>query len=520
MPLPTIINYGLYGLVALFGLIGLLLGFSRGFSRQSVRFVFVAASFAISFVLFGAIYPALYSIVEGKTLADIAVKYGIGLSEAIQKIAVCIKGDTAVYIASIPLAMVVFPFGFVLTFFIVIGLLTFPYIAVCGALGFGSKYNTFITRFLGGAVGLVQGVLISLLVLMPIDGIIDVANEAVTHAEERHPDSQNAVTIGNIYHQNLDGVVNNPVLKFADDSFGFVYDKFSTITVEGDNVSVKEIADDMFELFVLYGDLGADFNFKALTEDNKVVINKMLDCFGEDHLMTAIVSGALSSVGKATTNGAVVIQVSEPMLSLYMAFLDVCATCDSTTVEGDLETLAEVYYLFSDEGMLQAGTVSSMFASFLTLDAEGNSAFKRMVAILDKNPRFHVMSETCTRVSMELLLKNSGVDKDVAETMNNVKGGINEVVALDKNDFDTEEEYKAEVNKGITETLKDNGISLSDKKVDELTDYVVENYGDKTEISDAEFLDFMAKYYDTYGKSDGVGGTPEGGEDTPEDSLE
>lgn len=507
MVLPVIINYALYGIVAVFAFIGLWFGFTRGFKRQTVRFLFIAASFGLSFALFSAIYPWLYSLVEGKTLADVAAMYGIGLDENLTKIATCIMGDTVVYVAAIPLAMVVFPVGFLILFLLITLALTFLYITVCGALGFGSKYNTPLTRILGGAVGALQGVLIALLILMPVDGIVDVSTVAITHAEQEHPDSANAIAIGNVYHQNVDPVRDNLVLKFSDDCFGFVYDKFSTIEVEGEKANVTEVADDMFELFVLYGDLGVDFNYKSLDEEEKQIIDKMIDCFGDDRLMTAIAAGGLSAVGKASQNGALVIQASEPMLSLLLAYLDVCATTTSATVEDDLHTLSKVYYLFSDEGILLADSVNSMFASFLILDENGSSTFKRMTAILDENPRFLGMSNTCSEVAMNMLLHNSGMsDANVSEKVESVKGGINNVVALNKEDYATEEEYKADVNKGITDTLTENGIAMSEEKIDELTDFVIENYGDKSEISDDEFLDFMSKYYDTYAKSDG--GTP------------
>ena len=508
MVLPVIINYALYGIVAICTFIGLWFGFSRGFKRATVRFLFIALSFGLSFALFSAIYPWLYSLVDGKTLADVAATYGINLDENLTRIMSCIEGDTVVYVSAIPLAIAVLPVGFLVVFLLVTLALTFLYITVCGALGFGSKYNTPLTRILGGAVGAIQGALIALLILMPVDGIVDVATVAITHAEQEHPDSANAVAIGNVYHQNLDGVVTNPVLKFSDDCFGFVYDRFATLKVEGEDASIIDIADDMFELFVLYGDLGADFNYKLLTEEDKIIIDKMLDCFCHDRLMAAIAAGGLSAVGKASQNGALVIQTGEPMLSLLMAFLDICSTWDINTVEGDLKTLSQVYYLFSDEGLLLADGVNSMFASFLTLDENGSSTFKRMTAILDQNPRFIVMSNTCSKVAMDLLLQNSGFNNsNVAEKVESVKDGINSVVGLDKNDYATEEEYKADVNKGITETLTENGISMSEEKIDELTDFVIGNYGDKTEISDDEFLDFMSKYYDTYAK--GGSGLPD-----------
>ena len=86
MDLPTIINYALYGIVAVFAFIGIWFGFTRGFKRQTVRFLFIGLSFGLSFALFSAIYPWLYSLADGKTLADVMMKYGIGLSEHLMKI--------------------------------------------------------------------------------------------------------------------------------------------------------------------------------------------------------------------------------------------------------------------------------------------------------------------------------------------------------------------------------------------------------------------------------------------------
>ena len=218
MTLPAIINIAVYGIVAVFALIGFLLGFKRGFKRQTVKFLFICASFGLSYALFSALYPWLYGLVAGKTLAGLMSTYGIGLGESLMKIFECINGDLAVYAAAIPLAMVVFPIAFLIFFLLITLALNFLYIPLCGALGFGSKYNTLLTRIIGGAIGIIQGALIALLVLMPVDGLLDISNFAITNAEKEHPDSTNAVTIANVYHQNLDSVINNPALKFSDAS--------------------------------------------------------------------------------------------------------------------------------------------------------------------------------------------------------------------------------------------------------------------------------------------------------------
>jgi hypothetical protein len=86
------------------------------------------------------------------------------------------------------------------------------------------------------------------------------------------------------------------------------------------------------------------------------------------------------------------------------------------------------------------------------------------------------------------------------ETVDSVKNGLNDVYSIDKDSYATEEEYKAAVSLSLEETLNKNGIGLSEEELSELTDTVVDTMGEHDgEISDAELVEFMTRYYNVYG---------------------
>ena len=408
MPLSEILNLSVYALVAGLAGIGVLLGFVRGISRQTMKFITVAVAFMVSLVICTGAYEWIHSYLEGKTMLDLTNKLGITLSEQMSALAGALEGEEAVYILAVPLTVVIIPLMFIGIFFVVAGILIVPYIMVCGVLGFTNSANSFATRVLGAILGALQGLLIAVVILVPVAGILETAQEAVTVAERDHKDFKNTQQISELYHTNLDKIAQNPVLNIADDHFGFIYDRFITIDVEGEPINVHTVVDDAVELYVYYGELdkGEGVDYKNLTEENKQIIDQMIDSFGDDKLMTIIVSKVFAAGGKATETGAFQLGIDEPLNTLLTSLLKVFATSDETNIEGDIHTFAEVYYLLSDEGVMASPDIEVMFSAFLTLDENGNSAFKRLSMILDKNPRFAGLSETLSKVAMDITMQS------------------------------------------------------------------------------------------------------------------
>ena len=102
-------------------------------------------------------------------------------------------------------------------------------------------------------------------------------------------------------------------------------------------------------------------------------------------------------------------------------------------------------------------------------------------------------------VAMALVLTNSGMSETIApETLDNVKGSLNDVIAMDKDAYETEEEYKAAVSNTIGTTLDECHIALEPEQLDIVTDYVIQEFEGKEEVTDEDMVNFMSQYYDAY----------------------
>ena len=109
-----------------------------------------------------------------------------------------------------------------------------------------------------------------------------------------------------------------------------------------------------------------------------------------------------------------------------------------------------------------------------------------------------------------------GVEIEV--TYEDVKESVSDVLAVKKDNFATEEEYKEELSKTLDNALTDNGIELESEVVDGIADYIDENYSDFIgELTDEQFNDIILEYYDVYLDYINNGTLPEG---IPEDILE
>jgi hypothetical protein len=199
-------------------------------------------------------------------------------------------------------------------------------------------------------------------------------------------------------------------------------------------------------------------------------------------------------------NGSIQLNIAEPMSTFVNSLLNVFSTSDKTTIEADLKTVLSIYYVITDSGaMTNMGDQDAMLQSFLKQDGDGKSVINQILATLDSNPRFAHVSADLSDFAMSMLMQNIGNDSDVKETLDEVKGTLNNIVSINKEDYANEEEYKADVSKEIDDTLKNNGLELTDEQLSKVTDYVITEFEGKEEITDMDMALFMAKYYDVYG---------------------
>ena len=517
-----IINYAIYGFAGLLALIGALAGLRRGFARQSFRTVTVAASIIVSLILANSLFPRLMAEFEGMTLPQILAQYKISVTDEVLAWLECFDTQTVEYAAALPVTVVIVPIVFVILFIVASIVFYILFAILAKVIIFFRRGRGVFSKLLGMVIGLLQGAVVAGIFLLPATGIIDTADRAITYVESNHPESQNVVVLSDLYDEYLAPVAENPLIATYNKTMGSMYDSMARVDIDGEEVRMVDVISDGIEMFTLYGDLG-DVDFLNLNEEQKATVDSIIKIFNDDRYMTEVLSGAMRAVCRAEQNGVINLEVEDQTAQEFLvSFIHVFEESTHVTVQEDIKTVQAIYFLLSDSGALAAiggdnADGMALVNSLAKLDANGKSTLGSICTELKRNVRTAPIATQLNNLAMSALLSSSGIsDPNVVERVETVKSDLNEIIALNKEDYATEEEYKEVVSTKINDTLTKNDIEITEEQLDQVSDFVIEEFEGVDEITDAEIADFMAKYYDVYMNGGFEGELPE---DLPEGVL-
>ena len=497
MEISSIINLSIYGLVALFALFRFLRGVSGGMAREVIRAITVAGAAAITYVACTMIYPFVFNYVTATGVNEILNMYSIPVNDTIKGFIDCVDSETAALVLALPIMLVIIPVLFIILFFLLSFVLKLVHVIFCGIFGFSKKRNNAFTRLLGGMIGLVHGALIALVVLMPIAGTLGVVSNTVRNVEEKYADSPNADLICNAYDEYLKETEENIVVQTINGKFGMFYNNMITVNIGEEETKLDKVVQDGAEIFVLVGELkGA--NASELTEDNKATINAILECFGDDKYMTSVLAGALRALPRAVDRGLIKFNFEEPALTLINSFMPILETSNSANIKQDIRVLLDVYFIVSDSGILSSGAELDPLDLLSQKDENGKNIISRIIDTVESNARFNGVMASLSDMAVHVLLENSGLSPEVAETVESIKNTLNEVLTINKDSYETEEEYKEVVSEKIGGVLEEYNIPLEQEQLDVVTDFVCAELEGKEEITETDLAEFMAKYYEVY----------------------
>jgi hypothetical protein len=340
-------------------------------------------------------------------------------------------------------------------------------------------------------------------IIVPATGVLSVVSGAVADINEKHPESANTKALTAMYDAYVGSVENNVLIKLTDTAFSGVYDMFTTVNVSGVDVKTPEAVNTAACVFVKYGDLTGT-NWVELSDESKANMSEIKDYLNGDPYCTMVISGVLRVAGGLKEAGLIPLELEPPFDAVLNSVFDVFSTSTKDNLHGDLDTVFDIYFLLSDEGVLkEAASGGDVMDSLMKLDEDGVSVFSRANELLSKNERMSVVVNELVNIAVSLLLEQSGLDADTVQTISNIKDGLNSALAIEKADYATDEEYKTAVSDSIGTTLAENGIGLEESELEAVTDYVINEMGGIENVTDADIAEFMAKYYDVYSK-DGV----------------
>ena len=502
LKVSALINLSVYGIALVLGGIGAIMGLMRGACRQTVRFITVIASAVLAFLACLAIYPAVMNYIDGLTMQDIVNMVGSGLAEPIQKILLCIEPSLVGDALALPLAFLVMPLIFVLLFIVISLLMLIAHAVISGALGFSSKRNNVLTRIGGAALGFLQGVIVAAVILVPASGTLATAEASVAGAYEAYPQSHNAIELNDSFYKNFGSTVKNPVMQISAGVSNVTYNAWSQIKVDGDAIDVRDTVDSAVNMIVHLGEL-SESDLTSFTPEQKEALRAITSDAYSNRYLAILLSSALRSFSEMVDEGAIAVTFEAPVGAFVEHFIAIFSTSSKENLDDDIKTLENVIFILADDGAIKTmrETPDKMFEKFTVIGADGHTLLGRIELELESNPRMIAASHELSTLSMSLLLAGKGEEMETAEdALKDVSGAIDDVINMDKDNFETEEEYKEAVNETVDATLKDYGIELPPDKLDQLTEFILSEFDGKQSITEAELADFMVKYYELYSK--------------------
>ena len=519
------ISLGILAFIGVCAVFGAYTGVYRGFSKSVIRFFTIVASAVGSlFIVMWISRAIVNSATAGGTehsVDGVLNSYFPGLVDSMPEMVKPILAEMDVTAATIFImmivAMILAPIFFILFFYTLKLATMFLYQLLSGLSGAISYGRSVPSMIGGGVVGLMQGIFIACVVIMPISGLCNVA------ADAREPlignSSKPNAYIENAYETVIDDLVNNPAFDLIDNFGGAVaYEQMTTVKIFEEKIDMGQQCVDtvkMLSNLLPFTDIG--FDWKHPTDEQRQALEDTVSSIGHNELITTLVSDILRGTAKAAKSGTIDFKVSGAAGTLLDDLLTMFTTCTKDTVADDLDVLLDVYFILCDHKMfdiLTSGDPNAVRDILTVKGDDGKTTVDALVDRLNSYERTQLIVTSLTKLSFTMMQEALGFDSDTTELYESVKDGINTVLTHNKSDFETEEEYKEAVYSDLDKALADNNLNVDEEIKNSMVDYIAENYGDhEGEITDKEINDALLSYFKAY--SDSLAGGTEGGDDTP-----
>ena len=513
------VSYVIIGIFALCIVAAALCGFAEGFSRQTIRVLTVGLAFAVGIIAANITYSSIISSLKSKSIEDIhAWVKGLGVTGSLDlSWMLSFDANTLVYLLAIPITLILMPIVLSLTFLVFLGLTKILHFFLCGIFGLSKKKNTLLTRFLGLALGAIEGFFIAGIIMLPIIGASSNLSSSISTLKNEAPNETATIQISNAYDKYLHPVTENGIIKaLGACGMNAVYEGIATVNLNGKNTNMTKLVPDSTEIVAKITNLkGTDF--KAPSEENKVTINAIVDILEGNDYFSKVASNVISGLARAGLDDRLPLPSAGSFNTVIDSALEIFAEADEKTLYKDIDTLLNIYYTVADAGALTAmdKDANAMLDALNQKYEDGDTTINKVIGILNDNSHMSPLVTVIARLSVSVMANKLGFSEETAQAYDNIKAGFSETLKITK-EGKSEKEYLSEVSTSIDATLKENGITVEPEVIDSMAKYVNDNFGEGTELTDNDINNLIINYYDSYLEYQESGKLPEAPEVSPE----
>ena len=502
------IAVGILGLFLIFIIFKMLFGMGRGTWRQLVRTGATLLAAIVSFMAGDIIAGRIVGSLDVNNLETLIQEVEAQLPQSgdiIRSVLGAIDTEMIEYILLLPATIILIP---ILTtvMFLVINLIFKIIRGILIKILKFKKAKTNPQRLGGALLAAVEGLIWVTMVLFPLTGLMTLADAAYTEAMNADGASSE---LRETYDEYIAPFTENPVFTFVEGiGADAMTESIATVRINGKRTNMRRQVLSVAHIFVVDARALQGADFTALTAEQQAALESILDTLAESPFTSGLMVSTLNTIPTLYWSGLIPMDdmnISEfsPIIDSLMAFL---AEINADTLGTDLDTVMDFYFGFCDSGILGALSGGEDIMKFISEDYNGERHILTMLNTLSGNARTKGIVDGLYNLVLSAAFSGSGDESDGENNVmadvniSDVREGLNNIVSINRDQYETVEEYREVLSDTISTTINDTiGVELDQETADEIADYVDENFSEQIgELTNEEFNELVFEVIDIY----------------------
>ena len=485
-------------------IINMLSGMRRGTLRQGMRTGMTLLAAMISYGVAVIVSNSIIGGTDAQSIEDFIVFMESkipGLGDLLRQALSSFDPEVFEYFIILPATIILVPL-LATVIFLLINLILKIVRAVLNKI-FGFKKAKKNSQRLGGAlIGAVEAIIWVIMVTLPITGIISLADRACNQALSSEDGAENTELI-TTYEEIVRPFSDNPAFDFIDAlGSGAMADGIATIKVNGESTNLREEIVSVVHIGLVEIPALEGADFAALTDENKESLDNIIASLDRSPFIATIVSRMIQSSSGFMNSDIIPFDKEGEGAEIFDGIMLFLEGVTEETLFEDVSTIKSVYYVISDSQIikeLEDGD-TDIVALLQEKRKAGDDTVNQIVNILQGNERTAPIIKAMTQALLSSLSTEIEAPdgSTITVSYDSVKNSMNDVLAVDKESYENEEEYKEALTDTLDTALRNNGIELEEEIVESIADYVDTEYSDVEELTDEQFNDLLLYYYDAY----------------------
>ena len=479
------VSLALVAITLLIVLVNLIKGLIRGLKKTIGSLVAIILSAIIAAIVTAVICnpqaPLIAEIIGyiKNRLSEVAIQEIFGIKELTESL-------------SYYVAMIVAPFVFMALYIALSIIVAIIVGIVVKYIPPRKKPRAVIHRLGGLGVGVVCGLLVSALLLMPIVGVLDIVISVGNSDSLVFEDSGD--DLGQLFKEVSREASEDDIFALYSGGTGWMFDSMASAQYKnGEKVLLRDEVDVIVAVLANIGSVSGDVS--KLDSEQNAALAKAIDDIDDSPLLRNALAGVISNMASKWVAGEQFVGIEridagELLNPIINKVLEVLATSTDENVTNDLKTLVDILGVMAERKLLENADSVEGILEVLSSENGETSAIEELILVANENPRMTGLADEITRLSIRAIASTLGIPTDKEASYNTL---MSDVAAVLKNST-TAPDREAYVNEKLINTFDEHGVQIGEDAASNITSALLADLGGSHKIEKTAVKEFFMMY--------------------------